>query len=870
MKPVFIKYFSLFFLLFNGTSAFSQTDTSFWFAAPEVSSQDGFDRPIVIRITSYALPCTVTISQPANGGMPTQVLHLPPNSTQSSDLTAWIEYIECKPGDAVKKSGIKITSTADISAYYEVNQNGVNPEIYVLKGGSALGNEFYISSQTIGNNGVFYPIPYSSFNIVASENNTQVTITPTNDIVGHAANTAFTITLNTGETYAAIATSQSAAGHLGGSRVASTKPVAITLSDDLLNSPVYGTCSDLVGDQTIPTSVLGTEYIATNGNLHAPFDKVYVTATENGTSVKQDGAFATTLNAGQSVELSLTNNSTYIQSSLPVYVYQLTGIGCELASAILPPVSCTGSNSITIARSTDLEMYLTVLVKIGGESGFTVNDNSNIIRASQFSAVPGTSNQWLTAKVSLPIADYPLGTAITVKNAASLFHLGALQGNGIAGTSFGYFSNFNCVSANAYALSPDVCDGSMIQLFSNTVGSASYHWNGPGNFVSEQQNPVVLKSSSSNAGNYILTLTAPGCGTYRDTVVVMVKPKELSAIEQTICEGQSYAGHSISGQYIDTFAAANGCDSIRTLNLVVTKKVSSFINQRICEGQNYEGYNMSGTYKDTFVASGGCDSIRTLNLVVTKKVSSTISQTICEGQSYEGYKITGTYVDAYAATNGCDSVRTLNLVVLQKATSIIDKTICEGESYEGYKASGNYTNTFAAANGCDSIRVLHLTVLAKPVPDLGLDKQICQGDSLVLYPGAFSSYVWQDGSTSAHFTVKEPGGYSVMVTNACGANSGEVVVTADDCTIYFPGAFTPNNDGKNDVFNILNADGLQDYDLMIYNRWGQKIFESRDWTKGWNGLFNGQLQNAGVYVWSCRYKKYNTIVNRKGTVVLIR
>lgn len=870
MKPALIKYLFLFFLLLSSTRTFAQTDTSFWFAAPEVSSQDGFDRPIVIRLTSYARPCTVTISQPANGGMPTQVLHLPANSTQSTDLTAWIDYIECKPGDAVKKSGIKIASTADISAYYEVNQNWVNPEIYVLKGGSALGNEFYISSQTIGNNGAFYPTPYSSFNIVASEDNTAVTITPTNDIVGHAANTTFTITLNRGETYAAIATSQLGTKHLGGSRVTSTKPVAITVSDDLLNSPVYGTCSDLVGDQTIPTRMLGTEYIATNGNLHAPFDKVYVTATQNGTSIKQDGAFVTTLNAGQSVELSLTNNSTYIQSSLPVYVYQLTGIGCELASAILPPISCTGSNSITIARSTDLEMYLTVLVKIGGESGFSVNDNSNIIRASQFTAVPGTSNQWLTAKVSLPVVDYPLGTAITVKNTSSLFHLGALQGNGVAGTSFGYFSNFNNVSAQAYALMPDVCEGSIIQLFSNTVGSANYHWDGPANFISEQQNPVIIKPSSSNAGKYILTLTAPGCGIYRDTVAVMVKPKVVSAIDQTICDGQSYAGYIYSGHYTDTFAAANGCDSIRTLNLVVTKKVSSTVNQTICEGQNYEGYNATGIYKDTFPSASGCDSTRTLNLVVLQRASSILEQTICEGQSFEGYKASGTYTNTFIAANGCDSVRTLNLVVLEKASSTIDKTICEGQSYEGYEATGTYTNTFVAANGCDSIRLLHLTVLAKPAPDLGLAKEICQGDSLLLYPGAFASYVWQDGSTAAHFKVTKPGRYSVMVTNACGANSDEIAITEDDCTIYFPSAFTPNNDGKNDVFNILNAHGLQDYDLMIYNRWGQKIFESRDLAKGWNGLFNGQLQSTGVYVWSCRYKKYNAIVNRKGTVVLIR
>ena len=92
------------------------------------------------------------------------------------------------------------------------------------------------------------------------------------------------------------------------------------------------------------------------------------------------------------------------------------------------------------------------------------------------------------------------------------------------------------------------------------------------------------------------------------------------------------------------------------------------------------------------------------------------------------------------------------------------------------------------------------------------------------------------------------------------------------CYSYFPAAFTPNDDGKNDLFGILTTFDLSDYDLSIYNRWGQKIYETKDYRKGWDGRINGQMQNAGTYIWICNFKKINMQVNTimKGTVVLLR
>lgn len=108
------------------------------------------------------------------------------------------------------------------------------------------------------------------------------------------------------------------------------------------------------------------------------------------------------------------------------------------------------------------------------------------------------------------------------------------------------------------------------------------------------------------------------------------------------------------------------------------------------------------------------------------------------------------------------------------------------------------------------------------------------------------------------------------IMNAIASATDNIIITTKDCTPHFPNAFTPNRDGKNYQFKILNAYDLQQYELVIYNRWGQKIFETKDPVIGWDGIFNGKLQNAGVYVWFSNFKRNDKQTSLKGTIILIR
>jgi gliding motility-associated-like protein len=171
-----------------------------------------------------------------------------------------------------------------------------------------------------------------------------------------------------------------------------------------------------------------------------------------------------------------------------------------------------------------------------------------------------------------------------------------------------------------------------------------------------------------------------------------------------------------------------------------------------------------------------------------------------------------------------------------------------------------------------------------------MDKIICPEDGLVVInnsTGTIDKYVWQYdvvGSSNlkdpppflfptinreAYYTVKLIAENTVL---NCKDSTRQTLTVLDFCLIEVPTAFTPNNDGKNDIFrphNALKADG---YQFKVYNRFGQLVFQSKNWQEKWDGTINGTPQPTGVFVWMLSYTHRDTKlpVFKKGTVTLIR
>lgn len=164
---------------------------------------------------------------------------------------------------------------------------------------------------------------------------------------------------------------------------------------------------------------------------------------------------------------------------------------------------------------------------------------------------------------------------------------------------------------------------------------------------------------------------------------------------------------------------------------------------------------------------------------------------------------------------------------------------------------GNYSVRVSYSTLCHSDHAITVKELFIPITTLESDITFCLGESYLLdasYQG--SVYLWQNGDTLSQFTVKESGQYLVTVTNVCGSSHAEVTALVQDCSVYLdvPSAFSPNDDGNNDVLYAVGRN-ITDITFIIYDRWGEKVFESNDLLKGWDGTYQGKQLNAAVFIY---------------------
>ncbi|TCJ19199.1 PKD domain-containing protein [Flaviaesturariibacter flavus] len=189
-------------------------------------------------------------------------------------------------------------------------------------------------------------------------------------------------------------------------------------------------------------------------------------------------------------------------------------------------------------------------------------------------------------------------------------------------------------------------------------------------------------------------------------------------------------------------------------------------------------------------------------------------------------------------------------------------------------AAGAYTVAIRDDRGCTDTARFRIATVNDFTVSIGADTVLCVGETLRLYPGSYSSYTWQNGSTDTSFLVSESGNYSVRVTDAFGCSGSAAMNVTMDCSdVFFPDAFSPNGDGRNDAFGPLgNRGALTGYRLQVYGRWGQLVFSSTNPFEKWDARNVSGGNGSQVFVWVAQYGlvRQPGVVTRKGTVLLVR
>jgi gliding motility-associated-like protein len=197
-----------------------------------------------------------------------------------------------------------------------------------------------------------------------------------------------------------------------------------------------------------------------------------------------------------------------------------------------------------------------------------------------------------------------------------------------------------------------------------------------------------------------------------------------------------------------------------------------------------------------------------------------------------------------------------------------------------YFNDGNYPVVLTAitTGGCQSDPKTHSIPIRTVKAYAGKDTLVFKNTPVQLRATGGISYKWSPATYLNNGNIVNPIAsipndqlFQVEVMDERGCKSTDVVnvqVFIDD-DIYVPSSFTPNNDGKNDLFRVIAPPGTV-YVFEVYNRWGQRIFSTSDQQKGWDGKVKGMLQPSGVFVWFLKAKtRQGKQVEKKGTVMLV-
>lgn len=484
-----------------------------------------------------------------------------------------------------------------------------------------------------------------------------------------------------------------------------------------------------------------------------------------------------------------------------------------------------------------------------------------------------------------------------------------------AGTYFNTFTSaINCDST--VALNLQFTDMITTNLVADICSGEVYEFNG---------------ETYTESGEYSTVLSSEaGCDS-TVALVLNVLPAESNHIEKTICFGETYTiGDQIyatSGVYTETVQNANGCENTTTTELIVLPPAQSEQRLSICEGETaiigeYE-YNQTGVYTTNLIASNGCDSTHTLYLEVSPNDNVLVTKEICEG---EGILIDGTmrteagvYYETFQNINDCDSVVTYHVEVRQMVElEGTDAAICEGESvklkvsgsqneYKWFPSTGlscddcpnpiaspQYTTTYIVSSiGCmDQEIETEITVEVKDVPELetGGDLTVAPGQSVLLSaysPTKLNEISWitpkeelcehcPEVSVTPDPERKESTYFAKLTSDdGCVAQDTVTVSFRYDCIddeFFIPNMITPNGDGVNDFFYIEEpSEDVNMRWLRIYNRWGELVFNTTDFSEHWDGKHRGEALNPGVYVYyleiSC---PDNKPFQKFGNVTIIR
>jgi len=545
--------------------------------------------------------------------------------------------------------------------------------------------------------------------------------------------------------------------------------------------------------------------------------------------------------------LSLSNDSTQYCPQDSIWVYASATGGNGNYNFNWTPGG--NSDSILVNPNTTTNYTVNVSDNCGGTATDSVKISiPNYVPLSNLITTPDTSvcsgvNVNLNAMISGGVDTYfawnnglPNSLSVSVSPTSSTLYVltaqdscGAIVKDSILVTSL--ISNLDVDIPDQYP----ACLNEIVLLtptIINYIGQLSYNW-------STGESTPTINVNSSFTRNYSLTVTDQ-CKTNSDTFMVY-KPTFQSV---NISADTNFITSNCPGESVSLSATITGGNSNAQL-------LTWFDGVNTYTGNNVTVYPLvTTTYQAIVIDSCAMDTdsiditvhipvYPPLNIEVTKDT------TICRGEKLKigamAYGGAGGYNYEWHGLGSSDSaivqpydVTTYNVTVFDACKNYQNGTVTVSVKFPNADFTYEYTSDYFVDFTNTSFRDI-----------------IYQ--SWTFEPNAFSN------ATNPSYTYLNPGKHDVklIVKDIEGCYDTITKEITPPLHIYAPNSFTPNNDGINDAFFFIGM-GIEDFDVSIYDRWGELVYKSNDINEGWNGAYKGKLLPIGTYVYNIRAKAFNT------------
>lgn len=533
---------------------------------------------------------------------------------------------------------------------------------------------------------------------------------------------------------------------------------------------------------------------------------------------------------GSSLNFTTTGATTYT-------IDGPNGFSSSIQNPTVTNITSPASGIYTLTASNSACSATTTLnVTINPAPSPSISLNNNQLCEGQYlnlSGSGGVSFVWIGPSSFTSNIQNPSINPVAINNSGN-YTLTVASANGCTASTI---SQSITISPTPTVIASNVmaCINQPVNLNANSLGS-SFLWSGPNSFSSAAQTVSLGNASFNLSGTYNLTVTSiQGCtNTAAANVSVSPLPTPTISSNSPVCAG-SNLNLSGGGGITYLFNGPNGFSS--TL-------------------QNPSITNVSG-------ASSGIYTLTASNFGCS--ASTTLSVTIF-GTS--GGTITISDTDRCVPFCSTLSVNTNGVPVLSTTLSVNGQQFLGNIINYCITTAGNYTigSSFKDNDGCLNTSTISVIAYPKPKADFlfsplkpieNIDEVIFTNTSTGINQ---TNWNWffnsNNGYTSANqntsYIFENSGSYPIamIVKNGWGCSDTlvKMIVIENEYSLYVPNAFTPDGDGINDVFTPKGV-GILKYELTVFDRWGEQVFKSTDFFKGWDGSFKGNPCQTDTYTW---------------------